>query len=81
MLYLYDIKSKCETVGQKQIIKDIMNYGIQSCNKKNRIINPDFNIESRLYERYHPDCNPLKMCFIPKEQYYKHDAARLNSFV
>ena len=21
------------------------------------------------------------MCFIPKEQYYKHDAARLNSFV
>ena len=48
MLYLYDLKTKCETHGQRNIIKNIMNYGIQSCLQKNKIMNTEFNVETML---------------------------------
>ena len=81
MLYLYALKTMCETDGQRNIIKNIMNYGIQSCSQKNKIMNPEFNVEKKLYEIYDADCDTNNLCIIPKERYYKHNAARLNSFV
>ena len=80
LLYLYHLKSKCKTSGQKQLIKYAMNHGIQSCAKKNKIFQPEEDIDEKIYEFCNEDCNENEICIILKEQYYSHDAACLYSF-